>query len=68
MQYKLRRCRAAARVKIRREPGYRPRAVLMISDYWESPEFTVSSDRRPQMVYDYYGCSKYACVNSNTLH
>ena len=45
----------ASIVDIRRQIGVRPRAVLMISGHWESPEFTVSSSARPPMVYDYYG-------------
>ena len=45
----------ASIVDIRRQIGAKPRAVLMISGHWESPEFTVSSAEHPPMVYDYYG-------------
>jgi len=33
----------------------RPRAVLMVSGHWESPEFAVMSHPKPSMLYDYYG-------------
>ena len=33
----------------------RPRAILMISGHWEAPVFTVQTNPRPGMVYDYGG-------------
>ncbi len=45
----------ASIVDIRRQIGERPRAILMISGHWECPEFAVSTNPRPPMVYDYYG-------------
>ena len=47
-------------VEIPRRLGARPRAVLMISGHWESPDFTVSSASRPPMLYDYYGFPEWA--------
>jgi aromatic ring-opening dioxygenase catalytic subunit (LigB family) len=37
------------------EIGATPSAVLMVSAHWEEPEFTLMSNPRPPMVYDYYG-------------
>lgn len=37
------------------EIGTTPRAVLMISGHWETPDFAVMSGARPGMVYDYGG-------------
>jgi len=39
--------------------GVTPRAVLMISAHWEEPEFTLTANPRPPMVYDYYGFPDY---------
>ena len=33
----------------------RPRAVLVITGHWETPQFTVTSAERPPTEYDYYG-------------
>jgi len=41
------------------EIGTTPKAVLMISAHWEEPEFTLTSNPRPPMVYDYYGFPDY---------
>jgi len=41
------------------EIGTKPKAVLMISAHWEEPEFTLTSNPRPPMVYDYYGFPDY---------
>jgi aromatic ring-opening dioxygenase catalytic subunit (LigB family) len=41
------------------EIGDTPRAVLMISAHWEESEFTLMSNPRPPMVYDYYGFPDY---------
>src|SRR5271166_6784119 len=45
----------ASLIELRRELGDRPRAVLMVSGHWETPDFAVSSAARPSMVYDYSG-------------
>jgi len=37
------------------EIGATPAAVLMISAHWEEAEFTLTSNPKPPMVYDYYG-------------
>ena len=37
------------------EVGETPKAVLVVSGHWESPEFAVMSSARPPMVYDYSG-------------
>lgn len=33
----------------------RPRAILIVSGHWEAPAFTVASNARPGLVFDYYG-------------
>ena len=33
----------------------RPRAVLMISGHWETPDLTVHVGERPALLFDYYG-------------
>ena len=33
----------------------RPKAVLVISGHWEAPQFSVSTNARPPMEYDYSG-------------
>jgi aromatic ring-opening dioxygenase catalytic subunit (LigB family) len=35
--------------------GVTPRAILMVSAHWEEREFTVMSNPRPPMLYDYSG-------------
>ena len=35
--------------------GVVPKAVLMISAHWEEPEFTLTANPKPPMLYDYYG-------------
>jgi aromatic ring-opening dioxygenase catalytic subunit (LigB family) len=35
--------------------GRRPRAILVISAHWEEPEFTVTANPAPPLIYDYYG-------------
>ena len=37
------------------EIGETPKAILMISGHWETPDFAVMSAERPGMVYDYGG-------------
>lgn len=32
-----------------------PRALLVVSAHWEEPAFTVGSNPRPELIYDYYG-------------
>ncbi|MCB2065348.1 MAG: dioxygenase [Erythrobacter sp.] len=39
---------------LRRELGEAPRAVLVVTAHWETPEFTFSAAQRPGMIYDYY--------------
>jgi len=41
------------------EIGATPAAVLMISAHWEEPQFTLTSNPQPPMVYDYYGFPDY---------
>jgi aromatic ring-opening dioxygenase catalytic subunit (LigB family) len=41
------------------EIGATPAAVLMISAHWEESEFTLTSNPKPPMVYDYYGFPDY---------
>jgi aromatic ring-opening dioxygenase catalytic subunit (LigB family) len=36
-----------------------PKAILMISAHWETPQFTVSSAQLPAMIYDYSGFPDY---------
>jgi len=33
----------------------KPKALLVISAHWEEQEFTISTARRPEMIFDYYG-------------
>ena len=42
-------------LRVRREVGGVPRAVLMISGHWEADGFLLSSSARPPMVFDYRG-------------
>jgi aromatic ring-opening dioxygenase catalytic subunit (LigB family) len=42
-----------------REIGTTPAAVLMISAHWEEAEFTLTSNPKPPMVYDYYGFPEF---------
>lgn len=42
-----------------REIGVEPRAVLVVSAHWETPEFTVQSNPNPSMVYDYGGFPEF---------
>src|SRR3954463_761315 len=42
-------------VRITREIGVKPKAVLSISGHWEAPQFTAMATPQPPMVYDYYG-------------
>jgi len=35
--------------------GTMPRAILMVTGHWETPDFAVSSDAAPGMIYDYGG-------------
>jgi len=38
-----------------RQIGRTPRAILMVSAHWEAPAFTVMSNPKPSMIYDYGG-------------
>lgn len=38
-----------------RQIGQKPKAVLMVSGHWETPDFGVMSAAKPPMVYDYSG-------------
>jgi aromatic ring-opening dioxygenase catalytic subunit (LigB family) len=42
-----------------RQVGVVPAAILMISAHWEEPEFTLTANARPPMIYDYYGFPDY---------
>src|SRR5262249_20684022 len=33
----------------------RPRVIVVISPHWESPEFAVTAQAQPELLYDYYG-------------
>lgn len=35
--------------------GVRPKAILVISAHWEEPEFTVTVNPRPPLIFDYRG-------------
>lgn len=49
----------ASLVALRHELGGQPRAVLMVTGHWETPDFAVSAAARPGMVYDYYGFPEF---------
>jgi aromatic ring-opening dioxygenase catalytic subunit (LigB family) len=49
----------AALADMPRQIGVKPAAVLMISAHWEAPEFTLTANAAPSMVYDYYGFPDY---------
>ena len=49
----------AALAAMPRQIGAKPRAVLMISAHWEEPEFTLTSNTSPPMIYDYGGFPDY---------
>lgn len=44
---------AQALREIPRLVGAKPRAVLMVSAHWEEPEFSLMTNPRPPMLYDY---------------
>ncbi|SDI51168.1 Aromatic ring-opening dioxygenase, catalytic subunit, LigB family [Paraburkholderia steynii] len=46
-------------VEMRAELGDMPEAILVVSGHWEEQGFSISSDARPGMVYDYYGFPEY---------
>lgn len=33
----------------------RPKAILIISGHWQTPEFRITSGAKPDLIYDYYG-------------
>ena len=33
----------------------RPKAVLIISAHWQTPEFSITTSMQPDLIYDYYG-------------
>ena len=41
------------------ELGTPPKAVLAVSAHWEEPDFTVMSNPRPPMIYDYSGFPEF---------
>ena len=45
----------AALARMPSEIGQVPKAILMISGHWETPDFAVMSAAKPGMVYDYGG-------------
>lgn len=63
----------ASIVDIRRQIGGPPKAVLVVTGHWSSPEFAVSAASNPPMLYDYYGFPehtyrvKYAAPGSPEL-
>ena len=46
---------AAALRQMPQQVGVTPKAVLMVSAHWEEPEFTVTANPAPPMIYDYGG-------------
>ena len=54
----MRQAHATLEVALRALPkrlGRTPRAVLMVSAHWETPQFTLQTAARPGMLYDYGG-------------
>jgi aromatic ring-opening dioxygenase catalytic subunit (LigB family) len=49
----------AALAEMPRQIGVTPKAVLMISAHWEEDEFTLTSNPKPPMIYDYGGFPDY---------
>jgi aromatic ring-opening dioxygenase catalytic subunit (LigB family) len=49
----------AALADMPRRIGTKPRAVLMVSAHWEEPDFTLTSNPAPPMIYDYGGFPDY---------
>jgi aromatic ring-opening dioxygenase catalytic subunit (LigB family) len=49
----------AALAAMPRQIGVTPEAVLMISAHWEEPVFTLTSNPKPPMIYDYGGFPDY---------
>ncbi|MDB5746754.1 MAG: dioxygenase [Massilia sp.] len=45
----------ASLVDMRRQLATRPKAVLVVTSHWETPQFMVSSSSAPGMIYDYGG-------------
>jgi len=45
----------AALADMPRQIGVTPAAILMVSAHWEEPEFTLTSNPKPPMIYDYGG-------------
>jgi aromatic ring-opening dioxygenase catalytic subunit (LigB family) len=35
--------------------GVRPKAIIVVSAHWETDEFMVTGQRKPPLLYDYYG-------------
>ncbi len=33
----------------------RPQAILIISAHWQTPEFSITAGKQPELIYDYYG-------------
>lgn len=33
----------------------RPKAILVVSAHWQTPEFRVTAGKQPELIYDYYG-------------
>jgi aromatic ring-opening dioxygenase catalytic subunit (LigB family) len=50
---------AATLADMPRQIGRTPKAVLMVSAHWEEPEFTLTSNPAPPMIYDYGGFPDY---------
>jgi aromatic ring-opening dioxygenase catalytic subunit (LigB family) len=49
----------ASLIRMVREIGEEPRAVLVVSGHWTERELAVMSNPHPPMVYDYYGFPPY---------
>jgi aromatic ring-opening dioxygenase catalytic subunit (LigB family) len=50
---------AASLADMPRQLREKPRAVLMVSAHWEEREFTLTSNPKPTMIYDYGGFPEY---------
>jgi aromatic ring-opening dioxygenase catalytic subunit (LigB family) len=49
----------ASLARMPRDIGFAPKAILMVSAHWEEDAFTLTSNPKPPMVYDYGGFPDY---------
>ena len=50
---------AASLAALPSELPERPRAILMVSGHWETPDYALMTSPQPGMVYDYYGFPRH---------